>query len=680
MMKTAIQIFLLQTRRGTKRLALQLVLLCTVTAFFVVSLNLYQNSVLNLQAVEDTYSTIATMEIYGDVNVEGDLVLPSAADRVGRFLLTRYGYDLSPLLELPMVQNIDLRYRCAAYIPGEIPLIEYAKESYPNPDTLAINGLQEYDVRLGYPYTMFRFQIKGDQPVEVDLTKESSRPGYAAAVLDVTVISSVYPQMQYEEKIGFFIQLMNDERTAQYGDDIRRLNRTGDTHKLIFYPGVEYVVEGAFNVNAWYRYDAEADRLVTVEHAYKKHGDFAYMNMVFSLSGLNCAYTSIDLRYRNSGEYYQYQYASDAPYQIQRWEDVQNDPEEAAYWDALWNANLYSASSFAVTLTDDITDIPAWYVGQMYLSEGRAITKEEYASGAKVCMISARLAEKQGWQVGDKLDLHLYQRERFQNETGTTITGGIFASIHNGEFFDESEYEIVGIYGDREFAIDSDAAPEVFAHPWNAIYIPEKSAPHAPALEDRPIQASLLTIELQNGTVKEFQAAVEKLGLTEQKSGQYQLKFSYFDQGYDKIKGGLVEMNRNAVLLLALSLILLLVTMILMAFLFSRQHKHSAGILRMLGGSKQQAFIAIFTCAAVVVAAGGAIGTILGGGLTAIVGASTLGDAAASAAVELATGASPMLTVLSGLGCVALFLLLTAIFTATYINKEPRALLPEDKG
>ena len=337
-------------------------------------------------------------------------------------------------------------------------------------------------------------------------------------------------------------------------------------------------------------------------------------------------------------------------------------------------------SSFAVTLTNDITDVPAWYVGYMYLNEGRTITKEEYASGAKVCMISARLAEKQGWQVGDKLDLHLYQHERFQNNTGTFIAGGIFASVYMEDFFDQGEYEIVGIYGDREVSIESDAAPEVFERPWNVIYIPENSAPNAPALEERPIQASLVTIKLKNGTMNEFKAAVEEMGLTDQVPGEYEIKFSYFDQGYSKIQPGLVEMNRNAVLLLGLSAILLLVTMILTAFLFSRQHKHSAGILRMLGGSKGQAFTAILACAAAVVAAGGIVGTVLGGALTQSVGASILGDTAASAKVALSTGASPVLTALSGVGSMVLFLLLTAIFTVTYIGKEPRALLPEDKG
>jgi ABC-type antimicrobial peptide transport system permease subunit len=172
---------------------------------------------------------------------------------------------------------------------------------------------------------------------------------------------------------------------------------------------------------------------------------------------------------------------------------------------------------------------------------------------------------------------------------------------------------------------------------------------------------------------------METLGLTDENDGEYTIKFYVDDQGYSKVERSLKEMNRNAKILLGLSSALLAVTMILTAFLFSRQHKHSAGILRMLGGSKKQAFTAILACAAAVVAAGGVVGTILGGALTQSVGASILGDVK-SAAVELATGANAALTALSGLGCMALFLLLTAIFTATYIGKEPRALLPQDKG
>ncbi len=677
-MKTAIQIFLKQTRRSTKRLVLQLVLLCVAVAFFVVSLNLYSNSMKNLQTVEDTYMTIATMEIYGDVNEVGELVKTSADDRVGRFLLTRYGYDLSPLQQLPMVQNVDLRYRCAAYIPGQLSL-DLCASDWMTEEQLQMAGLQGADAHTTMRTHMLRFRLMGDEPVEFHRELDGKYYRYDEKAVHMEVLDSAHPQMEYKNPFGVDFSMVIHHVENDHDAEIRRLNRSDRTDAVILYPGVEYVLLGAREASTLYRKDSENGLYSQVYQFLTLDGYL--LSTKLSVYNNYCLYEGTRLHYSNSvSENYRYTgTGGKVPFPIQRWEDVQSDPELSAYVDDLWQATAYSASSFAVTLTSDIRQLPAWQVKNMFLHEGRMITKEEYASGAKVCMVSTRLAERHGWKLGDKLDMHLYH-ESFSQYTGTTADSEMMASMYMDGFFDEGQYEIVGIYGQRENKVDSEAAPEVFAQPWNVIYIPERSAPHAPALEDRPIQASLLTFKLKNGSINEFKAAVEKMGLTDQVPGEYEIKFSYFDQGYAKIQPGLMEMNKNAKLLLGLSAALLAVTMVLMAFLFAQQHKHSAGILRMLGGSKKQAFAAILTCAAVVVAAGGIVGTILGGALTQSVGASILGDAAASATVELATGASPVLTALCGVGCMALFLLLTAIFTGTYIGKEPRALLPKDQA
>ena len=670
-----IQIFLWQMLRGKARLILNLALLLAATAFFVISLNLYQNSWANLRTVADTYTTIATMEIYGDVNAEGDLVRPGDEDRVGHFLLTRYGYDLSPLQELPMVQNIELRYRCAAYIPGQLTFDIYASEQFAE-EQLGPNGYRAEDIRIGQNYHMFRFQLGGTEPVTIDLTKESKTySNMVEAVLKIKVMDSAHPQIQYSDTIGLLLPLMTDAERDDHGTEVQRLNRTQDANILTLYPDVEYVMHSAFNYSSYYRRDPDTG--LFSETNYIKMIDDVPVPMYFGLWESGCISLNKVLMYRKTGEFFSYVDPEEIPYFIQRWDDVQNNPEEATYFAALWQATEHSASSFAVTLTSDIAQVPAWHTGGMFLNEGRMITKEEYRTGAKVCMISASLAKKQGWQVGDMLDMHLYQYEYFKQCQGTEADTGIDRSMYTEGFFDEDQYEIVGIYSQREITDTGDTALEVFAQPWNAIYIPENSAPNAPALEDRPIQPSLITIELQNGSVDEFKAAVEEMGLTDQVPGEYEIKFSYFDQGYSKIAGGLQEMHRNAKILLGLSSALMLVTMVLVSFLFSRQHKHSAGILRMLGGSKGQAFAAILVCAAAVVAAGSIAGTILGGSLTQTVAASILSDVE-STTVVLSTGANAGLTMLTGLGCMVMFLLLTAIFTATYIGKEPRALLPED--
>ena len=660
-----IQIFIRQTGRSTKRLILQLVLLCAAVAFFVVSLNLYANSRGNLQTVEETYTTIATMEIYGDVNAAGELVSPGDEDCVGRHWLSVEDYDLSELLALDSVVGYDLRTRVGAYIPGNYAVMDLLEDEPGIPDG-SLEHFSNMDV--------LHFTLDIQEPLVISLLEDTNQ--YIS--LPIQLIGNTSTKFVYPDAFTLLIPFSEAESLPLFAEDIRRLNRSDRTDALVLYPGVEYVL-ATYHSSIW-TYDPDTDL-----YTWQREAGYynPYSGIGLSIRGFfyyDDEYLCYTQRGITAGGVANSRLFRSGFFALQRYEDVRDDPDWAEYV----QSGEYTGSSFAVTLTEDIAGVPAWYKGGMYLNEGRMITKAEYASGAKVCMISAQMAEYQGWQVGDKLEMHLYSYDAFYDYIPAhnyDIPKNYLPSpayLNNcGGFFEEDTYEIVGIYGQREVSDLGDTAKEVFYQPWNAIYIPANAAPDAP---QGPIQPSLLTIQLKNGSIPAFKAAVEELGLTEQKTGEYQLKFSCFDQGYDKIQPGLVEMNKNAKLLLALSVILLAVTMILMAFLFSRQHRHSAGILRLLGGSRGQAFIAILACAAAVAAAGGILGTILGGVLTQSVGASILGNAAESAVVALHTGASPALTALSGLGCILLFLALTAVFTATYIGKEPRQLLPENKG
>ena len=664
-MKTAVQIFLKQTCRNTGRLILQLVLLCATIVFFAVSLNLFANSTRNLQTVEDTYKTIATMEIYGYVDRNGNLVHPGDESNMGYHWLSVEDYDLSPLLALDSVKSIDLRTRVGAYIPGQVAIFK----DHTVPPTFSVESVTPFSTN-----NIIRFVLDSEEPMEISLLKET----WQWLLFPIRVLDTSNQNLQYPETFTLRLTTAVMEAAKKCPEDIRRLNRSEVSDRIILYPGVEYVmsVKGG---NCWQR-DEKTGVYIWV-------GDYDDSDSSIELDLYSFDYFSDDFLYYSKSGIHNSNVSNistvlqSMPFALQRYEDVKDDP----VWKECCQSIEYSAHSFTVTPTEDISLVPAWYQGAMYLNEGRTITKEEYKKGAKVCMVSAQMAEYQGWQVGDILDMHLYTYDAFYDRTSVIYPNATtqqnympspFFLKECGGFFEEDTYEIVGIFGIREFADFGETAAEVFYNPWNAIYIPANAAPNAP---EGPIQPSLITIRLKNGSIDAFKAAVEELGLTDQVPGEYEIKFSCFEQDYSKIAGGLQEMNRNAKILLGLSAALLAVTMILTAFLFSRQHKHSAGILRMLGGSKKQAFTAILACAAAVVAAGGIVGTILGGVLTQSVGGGIMGDVE-SAAVELATGASLGLTILTGLGCMVLFLALTAIFTATYIGKEPRQLLPEGKN
>lgn len=676
-MKTAIRIFLKQTLRGKKRLMLNAVLLFAVTAFFVLSMNLYGNSTHNLQAVENAYTTLAAVEFYGTVDAKGNLVSPSDPASVGnhQITVTTGKYDLSTLLALDMVSGYDLRPRFCAYIPGHETILDLTKnQKDPN---LTVGENEKIPVTQ---HNIIRFVVKETQPIEVNLEPDEEDEkfdiSYAETPVKVHVTYSARELMHYPDLIKFQFYPSAAEHSKEHVDEIRELNGTQDADKLILYPGVEYILS-FFGILS-YEHDPDTGEFLCVQNYDLKTAEGLGLRPTDNLYDA----PEYEYQYSKSGEKIKNlnTEADDQPYFIQRWDDVQADPTQATYWNAAAEGAKYTGQSYWVTLTGDIERVPAWYADGMYLNEGRLITAEEYKTGARVCMVGSQMAALQGWSVGDTLDMNFFSYDRYVSRTDMTRLGMARYTKNAGGFFDQGTYTIVGIFGQKEITNTQGNSLETYYQPWDTIYAPANSVQNKPDENTRLIHPSTLTLQLRNGSIPAFKSAVEKLGLTEQKTGQYQLKFGYFDQGYNKIKPGLDEMNRNTTLLLGLSAVLLLVTMTLLAFLFSRQHKHSAGILRLLGGSKEQAFTAILICAAVVVAAGGILGTVLGGVLTQSVGTSIQNDVASSVSIELSADASPLLTALSGVGCMALFLALTAIFTAAYMGNEPRQLLPEDKG
>ena len=136
-------------------------------------------------------------------------------------------------------------------------------------------------------------------------------------------------------------------------------------------------------------------------------------------------------------------------------------------------------------------------------------------------------------------------------------------------------------------------------------------------------------------------------------------------------------------------------TAVLLAWFFAQNHRHNAGILRMLGGSKGRALCSILLCALLIAAISGGIGSVLGHKLSEQVGQEILAGSMEESAVNapfqayimtteaeedpgLTVKADRALSVAAGCGAL-LFPALTLCFVLGYIHKEPRALLPNSK-
>ncbi len=671
-------IFYRQMRRSAKNAAANGLILLVVTAFFVMSLNLYVSSSANLQQAEETYRTIAVIELYGDVDRTGTLIDATSEDYVGYLSVAVEGYDLDKIVGATGVVDYDLRARYAAYIEN------CPAKSDLNPELVGQNFMNDSNI--------IRFTLAQDEPVTIPISWSEDYQSYNrnfpnTVFLDVSESAADFLWYKNTEFHSRGINLKSLDLTADYrgffAESVRQLNRNNDLDHVTLYPGVEYI---AFTrlMHGWKITDDSQGKYVGAQELYPTFSEFFTQDYYVGYTRKNIEYAD----YRNGIE-------AGQPFPIARWEDVQNDPELKSTWQAAWDAVEYNMCAYNVCLTDDITGVPVFHLGGAFLSDGRVITAEEYERGAKVCMVSKKMAQYHGWRVGSKLDMDFFQFDAFPNRVETQFHSSPIYHKGTKGFFDSGKYEVVGIYDQRTLEGNSSIAPSTLSMPWNLIYVPHNSVQNTLPEDQLRVHASLLTFWLENGSIDAFLSDIEALGLSEKKADQYYPSFTFYDQGFSTIQPGLLGMHGTAKLLLILSLLLLTVTCVLLAWFYAQRQKHNIGIFRMLGGKKHRAVTAVLVCALVIALLGAIPGAVLGHRLSARVGETLLPEdpeqneqLSALRAYVLAPEESETMEIvlqadkkLSAAACCGalLFPLLTLVFVGGYIGSEPRSLLPQNK-
>ena len=667
------KIFFQQIKRSKKTM-LYLLLLFVATAFFVTSVNLYQNSIHNLKVSEETFSTLAVTEIYGEVDKYGELVKPNSEEHIGYQAVGVKGYDVHDILDSKAVESYDLHSHYGAYIEGH-PAMYYGPE-------MSSSG-EIYDNWFTRSNNVIRFKIQGSEPVELEYNPDESytwgwRPFYLEILEDAAGFAS-YPDYLPYNHFGF-----DKEEWAEHEEDIKELNQTDDTDKLIFYPDVEYIA--VLRYHPCWNWVGEAGTW--------EYRDRGLHDDQFEFATPVQDYQSIRLTYDGSRESREYE-ESDSPFPIQLVEDVEKNPELKAYFEDIWQDTSVQSCTHNIVTTNDVTSVPAFHLGSAALTEGRLITKEEYEKGANVCLVSEEMVKNQKWKIGDKLDMKLFESEYIPEDRAWVLGDQPIYDAAETPFVEEGEYEIVGIYSRYPTAGNAELAPNTLEIlPYN-IYMPTKSISKERKQEELLIHGSTFSVKLKNGRVEDFLADMEEKGLTERKEGRYEPKFTFYDQGYSAVESGLRSMNSTAKLLLLLSSVLLLVVCILVAYFFWQNQRQTVGIFRLLGGTKKQAVLAVLHCALAITVLGAAAGGILGCGVTNLAGTGIMEENLEELETDM-TGAYDMsgfaeqeadiriqadpLATLGACGATLLYPLFLLGFAALDINKEPRELLPKGKG
>ncbi|MDO4375170.1 MAG: ABC transporter permease [Clostridia bacterium] len=641
----------------------------------------------NLQLANDTYTTIAIMELYADVDSRGNIIsdVTKAEDYAGYHALTVYGYDLEPIITAPSVKKYELRARYGAFSKDNIA-VKYndKKQAVPicNEDIIRFKIVPEHQEQAEADKEWNDVEFIDDGRYRIHTFSFVDSDTHTSRKYNLDIIESAINVFDYEKlPILFNISLDNIYTTTPLTDTNSLMPSAEYADKpdcIILEPNTEYIASISGLSSSSNTFNA-ANSLYKIQ-TFGVARDKFFRSNYYCYSIGRSEYVSCDYPYEN-------------PFWIYEYDELKSKPEMLKKYEQIARAYYINSRSFGVMTTNDLTGIPAFHLGNMFIPEGRMITEEEYASGAKVCMISTDLAKLQGWNVGDKIDFSFYEYNNFVNATiwGSRLSPR-YTYTDPDHFFDNGEYEIVGVYNVRPLTGTSAVSASAVSVPWNTIYIPEKSLENAPAEEDRPVTGALLTIWLENGKIEPFIERMNELGITGAKQGDYEARFTFYDQGYSRIQPSLEALSGTAELLLILSSSLLVIAALLLAFFYAQSQKQSIGTMRLLGCSKASAFVAVMLSALIIAVTGALIGAAIGHALTASVGESIMASAnqtpeeflafsaylaeSTQVEVEFALGADAKVSLLTCLAALGLFIAGTLVFVLRYLGKGPRELLP----
>ncbi len=270
-------------------------------------------------------------------------------------------------------------------------------------------------------------------------------------------------------------------------------------------------------------------------------------------------------------------------------------------------------NTFAVMPVESLETYPAFDESEAVIVKGRAITEEEYESGAKVCLISETTNQDGDGNyvtIGDKITITPYSRYYCEKPMLVSYSKrGVWTNdLWPSDGFMQSEgeeYEIVGVYYSKNQ--EQDKIDSEYYMPDEAVIIPSKSV----NMDDYPIlQGSVLSHEtcsfvIENGTIDTFLTNFDALGLDN-------LDIEFDDMGYTTIAKGTKSVLRISVILLVSGAVSALSILILFSFLQIVRKKSEAAISISLGTGIKRSAARLILSVMTVVVVGTAVGSLAG--------------------------------------------------------------------
>ena len=388
-------------------------------------------------------------------------------------------------------------------------------------------------------------------------------------------------------------------------------------------------------------------------------------------------------------------------------EEFLADPENGAFAELLDRLDRQN-HSLVVMGTENLEAVYSFTSNSSNIVEGRSFTREEYASGARVCVLSETVANASGIAVGDVITLEQYLCE----ENNISVEAEPWDGKQNNpdigrlnirtEYGPAEEFAVVGVYRQRDEWGDSS-----YAFTPNTVFIPQAAqidgAYGGPSWEEvfaiwvdeegKTQTASDLmchgtfgiffSMKLKNGMVKEFEELMEA-------DPRFAGEFLTIDQGFGEVMEKLEAVNASTGKLTALSAAGWVLLLALFVLLYQGSQRKNLGIMRALGASPRIARNYLWGSGTAVAAIGITVGTAVGAAVMGRVQSWLLADAIAVMPSKYSSGALSdeavrvmvresqlpiWLLLLLALGQVAVFALVLWLHAGQTARKSPRSLL-----
>lgn len=252
-------------------------------------------------------------------------------------------------------------------------------------------------------------------------------------------------------------------------------------------------------------------------------------------------------------------------------------PETEAAYNDLAAYMRACNSRCTVQTTAAIDDLLPFHQQELTLREGRFFTQEEYASAAKVCIVSNRIADALEITAGDEIGIAL-----------CTCDGDLYAGRTVRS--ETERYAVVGVY-DR-----NDDYPAT-------VFLPDAAAANAPFAAGNGF--GLGVFRVKNTSIAAF--------LTEAKPlEQYGFRFTAYDQGYSAVVEPMSELMLISVIFLAICIALTAGALSLQCHIFITRQRDAAQTMLAMGSGRTHVRLYFLSAAGMLSIPAAAIGCVVG--------------------------------------------------------------------